>query len=146
MQPQTKTMEFASPLPVTAEAERPGPMILLVEDERVVREVTCQVLRAAGYRVVMSENAAQARRAFRLHGGNIQLLITDVIMPGENGHKLANSLRARKPRLRTLFISGYPETAAREDRRKKMCDFYLPKPFSAQALSEEVDRILRQKE
>src|SRR5215467_12185866 len=78
-------------------------MILLVEDERFVREVMGQVLRAAGYRVVVSENATQARRAFRLHGGEIQLLITDVIMPGENGRKLASGLRARKYQLPTLF-------------------------------------------
>jgi DNA-binding NtrC family response regulator len=117
-------------------------MILLVEDERFVREVMGQVLRAAGYRVVVSENAAQARRAFRLHGGEIQLLITDVIMPGENGRKLASGLRARKRRLPTLFISGYPESAKEEDHRS-VCDFYLPKPFSAQLLSEKVDRILR---
>jgi len=136
-------MEFTRPVPTTTEVKRPGAMILLVEDERFVREVMCQVLRAAGYRVVMSENAVQARRAFRLHGGAIQLLITDVIMPGENGRKLASSLRTRKRQLRTLFISGYPESEADEDRRGT-CDFYLPKPFSAQSLSENVDRILRQ--
>ena len=120
-------------------------MILLVEDEGFVREVMGQVLRAAGYRVVVSENAAQARRAFRLHGGEIQLLITDVIMPGESGRKLASSLRARKRQLPTLFISGYPESAMEEDHRS-VRDFYLPKPFSAQLLSEKVDRILLQQD
>ena len=142
MQPLTKTIEPATPVPTPA-VQRSAAMILLVEDERFVREVMCKVLRAAGHRVVMSENAAQARRAFRLHGGEIELLITDVIMPGEDGRKLANSLRTRNPQLRTLFISGYPETATEGRRRIRTCEFYLPKPFSAASLSEKVDGILR---
>ncbi len=80
--------------------------ILLVEDEEYLREVTCEVLESAGYRVLKTRNAAEALSAFKEFKPIIRLLLTDVVLPGQNGRDLANDLRSVCPELRIIFISG----------------------------------------
>jgi PleD family two-component response regulator len=85
----------------------PRPLtILLVEDEGFVREVACLVLESAGYRVLSTRNAAEAKREFRSCAEGIELLLTDVVLPGRDGLALANDLRALCPTLKTIFMSG----------------------------------------
>jgi CheY-like chemotaxis protein len=128
-------------------ADREGsegpPVILLVEDEDFVREVTCEVLRSAGFRVLKAREAIEATVAFRQHHEQVQLLITDVVMPGQNGRDLARELRAVCPGLKTLFVSGYPENANTREADEHAV-FYLPKPFSAKSLVHAVKSILEQ--
>src|ERR1035441_10058262 len=66
--------------------------ILLVEDEAFVREVTCEVLRSAGYRVLAAKNAAEAMRIYEARGDEVELLIRDVVLPGESGRVLAGEI------------------------------------------------------
>jgi len=80
--------------------------ILLVEDENLVREVTCEVLESEGYRVLKARDAAEAMEAFRQYKKIVRLLLTDVVLPGQNGCDLAQEMRAIRPSLRTIFISG----------------------------------------
>jgi CheY-like chemotaxis protein len=121
--------------------EGAGPAtILLVEDAGFVRQVTCEVLRSAGYQVVATRNAKEAVSAFRRYGKEIRLLLTDVVLPGRNGQDLARGLRVEYPGLRTIFISGYPQEIRGRECGPK-CS-YLPKPFSAKSLREEVRRAL----
>jgi two-component system, cell cycle sensor histidine kinase and response regulator CckA len=117
---------------------------LLVEDEKLVREVAVRVLRTAGYRVIKARDGKQAINAFRKHRARIQLLLTDVVLPGRNGCGLAEHLRALEPSLRIIFISGYPLTVLPDASRlnREMC--YLPKPFSANLLTEKVRQALKQ--
>jgi len=82
------------------------PVILLVEDESLVRKVTCEVLQSAGYRVLKAKNSAEAARIFLQHGKEIDLLLTDVVMPGRSGRELARELRAICSDLKTIFTSG----------------------------------------
>ncbi len=116
--------------------------ILLVEDESFVREVTCEILRSAGYRVLKAGNAREAMQAFQCHGEEVQLLLTDVVMPGQNGRDLARDMRAICPGLRTLFISGYAENAVTRHWSRERGGFYLPKPFSVQSLMRKVSQAL----
>ncbi len=80
--------------------------ILLVEDEAFVRDVTCEILQSMGYQVLKARNAIEAMCAFHQHQEEVRLLITDVVMPGQNGRDLAQQLRALRPDLKALFISG----------------------------------------
>jgi len=119
--------------------ERPNAdIVLLVEDEAFVRKVTCEVLRAAGYRVLTAKNAEEAKQVYDLHRGNVALLLSDVILPGENGRALARVLKRENPELKVLMITGYAEQmgacAAREE-----C---LAKPFSSVALLRKVGQML----
>src|SRR5579863_6375946 len=74
-----------------------GETILFVEDEAFVREVTCEVLRSAGYRVLTAKNAGEAQKIYDEEGAAIDLLLTDIVMPGETGRALAARLQARNP-------------------------------------------------
>jgi two-component system, cell cycle sensor histidine kinase and response regulator CckA len=112
--------------------------ILLVEDEAFVREVTCEVLQGAGYRVLSARDSAEAERRYATDC-NINLLITDMILPGENGRVLAEKLRKRDGNLKVLVVSGYAEQIGLLNEDAVAC---LAKPFSSRALLESVRRVL----
>jgi two-component system cell cycle sensor histidine kinase/response regulator CckA len=131
----TANSEVATASPLTG-------TILLVEDEGFVREVTCEVLQSVGYRVLKAQNAKEAMRAFRQYEEEVQLLLTDVVMPGQNGRDLAQDLMAICPDLRTIFISGYPENAVTRLQGREV--HYLPKPFSVESLVQKVREVLDQ--
>ncbi len=109
--------------------------ILLVEDEGVVREVTCEVLRSAGYTVLTAKNAVEAVRQYEACGGAVELLLTDVILPGESGHALATRLRQADPRLKVLLVTGYGREMDLGEVGKGEC---LAKPYSRGVLLREV--------
>lgn len=89
-------------------ARRPGPLtVLIAEDEDGVRAFVRQVLEHAGHAVVAVSDADAAERAFRAEPGRFDLLLTDVLMPGRTGPELAAALRAVRPGLPVLFMSGY---------------------------------------
>jgi two-component system sensor histidine kinase EvgS len=87
--------------------ERGSGTILFVEDDDAVRAVGARALRDRGYIVVTARSAESAVRAFREHPTRIDLLLTDVVMPGENGRSLATQLRLADRHLRVVFTSGY---------------------------------------
>lgn len=118
--------------------------ILLVEDETFLREVTCEILESAGYRVLKTRSAAEAISAFGEYKAIVRLLLTDVVLPGQNGRDLANDLRALCPKLRILFISGYPENVVTKNGIQEDGMFYLPKPFSLRSLTRKVRHVLDQ--
>src|SRR5271163_279694 len=90
--------------------EASGPQtILFVEDETFVRRVASEVLRSAGYRVLIARDAGEATRVYHAHLGAVDLLLSDVILPGESGRTLAARLREDNPRLKVLLITGYIE-------------------------------------
>jgi two-component system cell cycle sensor histidine kinase/response regulator CckA len=129
--------------PTETELIRTGGTILLVEDEAFVREVVGEILRSAGYRVLKARQAAEAMRVFRRHRQEVGLLITDVVMPGRNGRDLARDLSSICPGLITIFVSGYPETVLTKDGALERGVFYLPKPFSAGDLLQQVRHVLQ---
>lgn len=114
--------------------------ILLVEDETFVREVTCEVLKSAGYKVVMARNATEAL-ALRERVSPLHLLLTDVVLPGRSGRTLAGILQSLQPGLVVLFVTGYPLQLA-EIAVGEPAEACLPKPFSAAALLRKVRETL----
>ena len=135
------TPKSHSIVPGTALLQAHG-TILLVEDEAFVREVTCEILESAGYRVLKARNAAEALNSFRRYKRIVRLLLADVVLPGQNGRDLANELRTISPSLRTIFISGYPENAVTRHGLQEDGMFYLPKPFSVESLMRKVNEVL----
>ena len=116
-----------------------GETILYVEDEAFVREVTCEVLRSAGYRVLTAKNAAEAVRVYDQRSGDVELLLTDVVLPGETGRALACRLRRENPGLKILLVTGYAEQMAVREAKLEEC---LPKPFSTEVLLRRVRQLL----
>jgi two-component system, cell cycle sensor histidine kinase and response regulator CckA len=119
-----------------------GETILVVEDEDFVREVTCEVLEFEGYRVLKARSAAEATRLFHLAGDAVELLLTDIVLPGPNGCRLARELMTLCPTLKILFISGYPENEAARQGLPEDGTSYLSKPFSVEALTRMVRQVL----
>lgn len=114
--------------------------ILLVEDEAFVREVTGEVLRSAGYEVLIAKNAAEAAGVYARRRGGVELLLSDVVLPGENGRVLARRLRRENPELKVLLVSGYAEQMGlREEQEEEEC---LAKPFSTEVLLRRVREML----
>jgi len=119
-----------------------GQVILLVEDESFVRDVTREVLVHAGYQVIESSNAKDALQLASEHAGSIDLLLTDLVMPGMSGAELAQCLRHAKPGLATIFMSGYAETDAAQT-MKSASAIHIQKPFTVDALLAQVAQALR---
>ena len=115
--------------------------ILFVEDQTFVREVTAKILKSAGYRVLVAKSAAEASRAYELASGAVELLLTDIILPRENGRELARELRRLNPLLRVLLMSGYAEQIV-ESATESEFGRCLPKPFTARALLRSVRDVL----
>jgi PAS domain S-box-containing protein len=115
--------------------------ILLVEDEDAVRELTGEVLRGAGYTILEARSADEALRLARSHDGPIDLLLTDVVMPGTNGRQLARALTAEREHIKVLYMSGYAaEAVARYGVGPG--DAFLPKPFTPDSLESKVREAL----
>ena len=110
--------------------------ILLVEDQALVREVTCQILESAGYVVLEAVDAVDAMSIFLQHSGNIHLLLTDVVMPGKTGCVLAEELGALCPEMKIIFMSGYGERVAFVKAHQEPRMSHLSKPFSVQGFLE----------
>jgi len=115
--------------------------ILLVEDEDAVRTVARRVLVEAGYTVLEAANAAEAIDLFDRSPGAVAMLVSDVVMPGLNGHELSRMLRLRVPTLPTLFVSGY-SFDARGDSSGFDDECFLAKPYDPIELARRVRSIL----
>ena len=110
--------------------------ILLVEDEDMVRSVTSAALIRCGYQVLEAQDGNEALRILAQHQGPLDMVLTDVVMPGMGGEELVRHLLAERPDLQVLFMSGYLREARLRDRP------FLPKPFTPEILSRKVRQTL----
>ena len=133
---QIASAQTNPPLPVAVDSPKPRalPGILLVEDQELVREVEADILEGEGYRVFRAQNAHEAKAIFHRYAGIVQLLITDVVLPGQNGLDLARELRSGSQALLVLFVSGFAENTWTRRAHLEGEGLYLKKPFSAESL------------
>jgi two-component system, cell cycle sensor histidine kinase and response regulator CckA len=143
------TFEILLPLaadparPAAAGADQRGTeTILLVEDEDGVRRVARLALEARGYRVLAAEGGAAALRLLAGHSEPIDLLVTDVSMPGMSGRELVEAVRKERPGLRVLYVSGYTDDAVVRLGVREATDPFLQKPFTPAALANKVRSVL----
>jgi two-component system, cell cycle sensor histidine kinase and response regulator CckA len=120
--------------------------ILLVEDEDALREVTRRILTGAGYRVILAENGVDALRVVDKHEGQIDLLLSDVIMPQMPGPQLAKRLLARQPLLRVLLMSGFAQPILDSGGHLDAGMEFIEKPFSGPSLLAKVAQTLERVE
>ncbi len=116
--------------------------VLFVEDEASVRELTRSLLARLGYEVLLATNAGEALSLAQYHGERIDLLMTDVIMPGMNGRDLADRLHALHPDLRVLFTSGYAENIVVHRGIVDERVHFIAKPYSLQTLALKLRTVL----
>lgn len=126
----------------TESAEWMKQTILLVEDEEMVRTLMCEVLERAGYRVLPCSHPQEGIEVSRKHVGQIDLLLTDVVMPGMNGRDMASQILRILPELHVVFMSGYTEHVLTHDGEVDPQFEYLQKPFTLQTLRRKLERVL----
>jgi two-component system cell cycle sensor histidine kinase/response regulator CckA len=126
----------------SGQPQRGTETILLVEDELSVRTLVRDELRKLGYRVVEAKNGVEACLLATQQAGSLQLLLTDVVMPGMGGRELAQHLSVIKPDLRTLFISGYMDDVGIMAGQEEGMSSFLQKPFTPEVLAHAVRTLL----
>ncbi len=122
--------------------ERGDETLLVVEDDASVRSAVVQALRAGGYRVLSAASAEEALALARTESGRIDLLLTDVVMPGHGGPEVARLVTATRPGIRVLFMSGHPDDALGNHGVLAPGVDLLAKPFSPAALRARVRSVL----
>ena len=116
--------------------------ILLVEDEEPLRKLCTEFLEQLGYRMLAASNAKEAIALVEGYSGKIDLLITDVVMPGLPGPELAEALLALRPDLKVIFISGYAEGSLAPNGILKPGTVLVNKPFTIRALTAKLREVL----
>jgi PAS domain S-box-containing protein len=132
----------AWPTPVPTGTET----ILLVEDDEAVRGIARLALQLHGYTVITASNGEEAVRIVREHTGPIDLLITDVVMPGMSGRQVAEAVKALRPGIGVLYVSGYTDDAVVRHGVLHAETAFLQKPFTMVALATKVRQVLDQRE
>jgi two-component system, cell cycle sensor histidine kinase and response regulator CckA len=133
--------ESRPPEPVSLRGGK-GQTILVVEDEKPVRELTVRMLQQLGYSVLSAASGKEAVGISNLFAGSIGLLVTDVLMPEMSGRQVADELLRLRPELKVLYVSGYTEHAVIHQGAESGVAF-LAKPFSREALARKLAEILR---
>jgi PAS domain S-box-containing protein len=116
--------------------------LLLVEDEAAVRASVRRLLEWHGYTVLEARNGADALRIYEANETGIDLVLTDVVMPEMGGHELIERLRALRPGLRVLFMSGYAESAFTSNGSMPPGTGYVEKPFTVETLMRRLREVL----
>ena len=125
------------------ELERGDEVVLLVDDEDVVRNTVYDILSDLGYSVLQARNVEEALFVSEGHQDNpIKLLVTDIVMPGLTGHQLAEKILTRNPEMKVLFMSGYPnDTVVQQGMMARGVPF-IQKPFTPKNLARKVREVL----
>jgi CheY-like chemotaxis protein len=121
---------------------RGSEVVLLVEDEDNIREPAVEILESRGYKVLSAQDASQALTVADNHRGPIHILVTDVVMPGRSGNWLAEQLSIRRPGIRVLYMSGYPEDSISHHGVLAPSEHFLQKPFPPGQFLEKVREVL----
>jgi CheY-like chemotaxis protein len=135
--------QAALPRRPAAEQSGRGETVLVVEDEAGLRELVCRGLEESGYSVLDAGCAQEALVVAGKHTGTIDLLLTDIIMPGMLGTTLAEKMRQIRPGIRLLFISGYPDNAVVQHGFVAESAPFMEKPFTLDALARKVHEVLK---
>ncbi len=138
----SKTVEPARTNSVMQTPQHGSETVLIVEDDTAMRRLARIMLASYGYTVLEASNGPEALQCYSRHLEAIDLIVTDVMMPGMNGMELADILVARKPGVRVLFTSGYVADYATRERFTGADFSFLPKPFTVQGLALKVREVL----
>lgn len=141
--PQVESDLFIPSAPQSlGQPQRGTETILVVEDEPSVRTLVRDELQKLGYRVIEARSGIEACLLATQQVGSLELLVTDVVMPGMGGRELAQHLSAIKPDLRTLFMSGYMDDVGIMAGQEEGTSSFLQKPFTPEVLAHAVRDLL----
>ncbi len=118
--------------------------ILLVEDETAIRKLSQEILTQQGYTVLIAANGTEAVKIAEEHRGSIDLMLTDVVMPGLNGRELAVRVALLRPGIKVMFVSGFADHAIVSSGELEASHTFLAKPFDVASLGRKVREVLDQ--
>ena len=138
MCPGCLRVSFWTRLPVVAAQLNGSETVLVVEDQEEVRSFVVKALAGYGYRVLQAAEGSQALTMAECHSGAIDVLLTDVVLPGMNGRELANRFRIVRPDTKVIYTSGYTQDIIAH--RGVLHDdiSYIPKPYTADQIAAKV--------
>jgi PAS domain S-box-containing protein len=140
--PQAPAADTTIDVPERPAPPRPGSeTVLVVEDSRGLRDLTKRLLERRGYTVIVAANAEEASRLFE-ETPSIDVLLTDVVMPGKSGPELIKRLAERRPTLKVLYMSGYTDEAIVQHNVLKPGIAFLHKPFTSDTLERKLREVL----
>jgi two-component system cell cycle sensor histidine kinase/response regulator CckA len=134
-------VETPAPVLSSARAHEGGETVLVVEDAAALRELTKRLLETHGYTVVVARDAREAMRIFD-ENASIDVLLTDVVMPGLSGPELTQELTARRPGLKVIYMSGYTDEAIVQHGVLQPGIAFLHKPFTSDVLARKIRDVL----
>lgn len=136
--------ELAGEQALSARVSAPGggETILVAEDQPELRRLIVETLKRAGYRVLEASDPEEAMEVCRRHPGPVDLLLTDVVMPGMSGQEVARQLSGLRSQMRVLYMSGYADKAIVRNGILKQEEPFLEKPFSKEALLAKLREVL----
>jgi CheY-like chemotaxis protein len=141
--PRAEAQAELPPIAPSAAAPRRGDeTILLVEDETVVRHLVAEILESSGYTVMQAGDGPSALELLRRHSGKLDLLVTDVVMPGMSGPEVAQAVTSMRPGTEVLYTSGYTDSAIGHHGVLEPGIAFLQKPFSADDLTRKIRALL----
>ena len=123
-------------------SEAAGETILVIEDDNEVRAYVVEVLRGLNYRVFDARDAGGALDIFDKHGDEIDLLLTDVVLPGMNGRQIADEIVARQSNIKVLYMTGYSRNAIVHQGRLNPGVEVIQKPLTQESLAAKIREIL----
>jgi two-component system cell cycle sensor histidine kinase/response regulator CckA len=134
--------DYEPPMDTIEKVDRGSQTILIVEDDADLLQVTCRSLEEFGYAILAARSPAEAIHISENHSGAIHLMVTDVIMPGMSGDKLASHLSRLRPEMKVLFVSGYTDETIVHHGVLEPGLAFLQKPISPRALAQKVSQVL----
>lgn len=140
--PQIKEKPVSGALDNSLVAQQGTETILLVEDDAMVREMTCEILEAHGFNVLKAGDVDTALALCQRYKGHIDLLLTDIVMPKSNGLELAKQLKGLRPHLRTLYMSGYTNNSIAYRGESDEDIAFIQKPFDPEDLIGKIRDVL----
>jgi two-component system, cell cycle sensor histidine kinase and response regulator CckA len=140
--PRAETPVDAPVAPTASTPRRGDETILLVEDETVVRHLVAEILESSGYTVLQAGDGPSALELLRRHTNKLDLLVTDVVMPGMSGPEVAQAVTSMRPGTQVLYTSGYTDSAIGHHGVLEPGIAFLQKPFSSDDLTRKVRGLL----
>ena len=137
--PRRKTDQTHKVLP---DRHGDGKTVLVAEDEAYVRTLAARILRERGYQVLEASTGTEALDLAKEFGGKIDLVLTDVVMPGIGGSELVSALRIIQPEIKALYVSGYTDSAIVHHGLLDAKDNFLQKPFTVAGLANNIRKLL----
>ena len=119
-------------------------IVLLIDDEAVIREVGCEMVESLGWLCITAESGEQGIQLYEENKENIRLVILDVELPDISGEKVYEILRKKNPGIKVLLSSGYGREYLESRFFKQRMEHFIPKPFQLKKLSHKINQLIRE--